>query len=514
MASPLDEDVFDRLKHTEEQAKKAEELNARLHSQYEKAQARQAEVIGSNTTLPVTISSVRVLNAQNTRKGFLHGVFRPFLEANKKEYYTLSDALEDIGIAHHRLRKFDIFRDPISVYIDRPDPTDPSTTPTDIDVYFSVKERSRYTIKTGTEVGHADGSGYASANLRNLFGGAETLTANASVGIRTRSAYSAAFETPILSNPDFSWEVAGLASSTLKSWASHEEALKGGFTKLKWQTLSGAHKHEFGYSGLWRQITSLASNASPTVRADAGDSFKSALTHTWTHDLRDSRTLPSRGYLVKTVSELAGLGPLRGDVAFAKLEGETQAAIPIPIPGIKGDSGVSLTAGFRGGVLYPLALGGSGNNLPVHSRLSDRFQLGGPTDVRGFRLGGLGPRDGPDAVGGDVYAAAGASLLVPFPRAGPETPLRFQAFVNAGRLLALRKSKGGESSMDNAAVAESVKQTIRELADGLPSCSAGVGIVYAHPVARFELNFSLPLVARKGEDARKGISFGVGMEFL
>lgn len=56
--------------------------------------------------------------------------------------------------------------------------------------------------------------------------------------------------------------------------------------------------------------------------------------------------------------------------------------------------------------------------------------------------------------------------------------------------------------------------TIAELGNGLPSLAAGVGLVYAHPVARFELNFSLPLVLRKGEDARKGLQFGIGINML
>jgi len=55
---------------------------------------------------------------------------------------------------------------------------------------------------------------------------------------------------------------------------------------------------------------------------------------------------------------------------------------------------------------------------------------------------------------------------------------------------------------------------LSQLGDGLPSMSAGVGIVYAMPVARFELNFTLPLVVRRGEEARKGISVGVGLSFL
>ena len=413
-----------------------------------------------------------------------------------------------------KLNRLDIFQHPISTYIDKPDQTDASTSPTDHAVFISVKERGRYTIKMGTEAGTLEGNAYLNVILRNLFGGAESLNANASLGTRTRSSYNAYFDTPILSNPDLRWEIGGLASSTLKPWASHEEVLRGGNTRLLWQTSPG-HRHDFSYSGFWRQLTGLAEKASPTVRTDAGDSFKSSLTHTWMNDTRDIPMLPSRGYLFKTVSEIAGFGPLKGDVAFGKFEFDSQAAVPIPFPGIKGDSGISFTAGLRGGLLYPLTI--YGQDSPTQSRLNDRFQLGGPTDVRGFRLSGLGPRDGQDAVGGDIYAAGGGSLLLPLPRVGKDTPLRFQAFVNGGRLLALKDTRQAEQKdqpLSSGEVSSSVMQTVSELANGLPSCAAGVGLVYAHPAARFEVNFSLPLVIRKGEEGRKGVSFGVGLSFL
>lgn len=340
------------------------------------------------------------------------------------------------------------------------------------------------------------------AELRNLFGGAETLNAHGSLGTRTRSAYSLAFDSPILSNPDLKAQINGFASSTLKSWASHEEVLKGGNSKLLWRSKTG-HQHEFGYSGIWRQVTSLAEKASPTVRGDAGDSFKSSLTHTWINDKRDYPLLPSSGYLMKTVSELAGYGPLQGDVAFFKSEAESQVALPF------GDTGITLTAGLRGGLLYPFTL--AGNSQPQASRINDRFQLGGPNSIRGFRLAGLGPHDGPDAVGGDVYAAGGASLLLPIPRVGKETPLRLQAFINGGRLLAL-KDAGGKGNLND--VSGSLKKTFQNLTEELPSAAAGIGLVYAHPIARFEINFSLPLVMRAKEEGRKGLSFGVGIEFL
>lgn len=388
--------------------------------------------------------------------------------------------------------------------------TDPSTTPTDIDIYLSVREKSRILLKTGTDVGNAEGSAYGNLRWRNVFGGAETLNLNASLGTRTRSAYQASFETPFLSDPNFRGEVGGLASSTQKTWSSHEEVLKGGWAKLRW-IAGGNGRHELGYYGLWRQITGLASNASPTVRGDAGDSVKSSITHTWVNDRRDNPLLPSRGHYIKTNLEVAGWGPLQGDVAFCKSEIEAQGAVPIPIPGLRGDSGVSFTSGVRAGLIYPLPLGFAQKSQP--SRLNDRFQLGGPTDVRGFRLSGLGPRDGADAVGGDVYVAGSANLLVPLPRLGAEKPLRMQAFINGGRLLAL-KNPGMQDSSDSQSVNKSVYSTVAELGNGLPSVSAGVGLVYAHPVARFELNFSLPLVLRKGEEGRKGLQFGIGINLL
>ncbi|KAI9839797.1 MAG: hypothetical protein M1837_001996 [Sclerophora amabilis] len=515
MASPIDseDDVFENLKKTidPEVVKERERLNnERLFATYEKQQRRLGELIDSNSTLPVTISSIHVLGASHTRKGFLERIFNPLLDANQHGPYTLSEALKEISASANKLHKFDIFHAPISLFIDKTDPTEVSSTPTDFSVFLSVREKSRLLLKTGTDLGNAEGSAYGNLLWRNVFGGAESLNINGSLGTRTRSAYSVGFDTPILSNPDLRWEIGGLASSTQKTWAGHEEVLKGAGSKIRWTSSRGS-RHELGYSGLWRQITGLAEKASPTVRADAGDSFKSSVAHTWISDRRDNPLLPSKGYIMKTVSEIAGKGPLKGDVAFWKSEVESQASLPIPIPGIKGESGVTFTSGLRAGLLYPLTL--SGQTQPEQSCINDRFQLGGPTDVRGFRLSGLGPRDGQDAVGGDIFAAGGASLLVPVPRVGADKPLRFQAFVNGGRLLAL-KDAATTGKTDSQTIKDSVISTIAELGNGLPSSAAGFGLVYAHPVARFELNFSLPLVVRKGEEGRKGLSFGVGINFL
>lgn len=410
----------------------------------------------------------------------------------------------------------DIFKPEPTVFLSDARQSDPNAAGTDLDISIRVAEKSRFIFKAGTDVGNTEGSAYTNALWRNMFGGAETLSVNVLAGTRTRSAYTAAFSSPVANNPDVRLGVEGFASTAHKPWASHEEAIRGAAVKLSWLSPATGGAHALDYSTAWRQVTGLAATASPTVRGDAGDSVKSAITHTYSRDRRDNPLLPQSGYLIRTTSELAGWGPLQGDVSFTKSQVELSGAVPVPFPGI---DGISVGGGFRMGVLYPLPFGYGLDGPVLPSRVNDRFQLGGPTDVRGFKQGGIGPHDGPDAVGGDVFAAGSANILLPLPRTGPASPLRLQLFANGGRLVALKqKGKGREGVdgkvMDSETTMNGLTRAIAELANGVPSMAAGVGLVYAHPVARFELNFSLPLALRRGEEGRKGLQVGVGINFL
>merc|ERR1712137_474992 len=189
MASPHEDDVFERLKNKtdlKEQKRQQDELNARLYAQQQRSQERLGELIEDNSSLPVTISSVRILHANRTRRSFLERVVNPLLSANREEPYTLEDAIKEVGEATEKLNRFGIFKSPISVYLDRPNQTIASSSPTDVDVYISAVERGNYTIKTGTEAGASEADAYVHAELRNLLGGAETLNAHGSLGTRTR----------------------------------------------------------------------------------------------------------------------------------------------------------------------------------------------------------------------------------------------------------------------------------------------------------------------------------------
>ncbi|KAI1654991.1 outer membrane protein, OMP85 family [Daldinia decipiens] len=514
---PENNDVFEDLLKSETASVEQRAAAERAHAHDAQSEQRAIELLLQNQTLPVTLSSIEINGARHTRDSFLAPLFQPLLNDSLNADYTLADMLDQVSRAVQKLQKFDIFHPNILFHLSRPPHLDPSSTPTDLDISLRVREKSRLLLKTGTDLGNTEGSAYGSMLWRNIFGGAESLSLNASAGTRTRSAYSAEFSTPIQSNPNLRLSIEGLASSTQKPWASHEEVLKGGGIKLHWLKDNG-DRHQLGYSGAWRQLTGLAAEASPTVRGDAGDSAKSAISYLFQRERRDNPMLPQSGYLVKTATELAGWGSLGGDVGFSKSELEVAGAVPIPIPGIRGPSGVSIGGGFRAGLLYPLPLTHSfGGASP--SRINDRFTLGGPTDVRGFSLGGLGPRDGNDTLGGDIFAAGSVNMLIPLPRVGPESPFRLQLFANGGRLVAMKNRSGDSDKTTNqrlsaGTVFDGMVSATKDLSTGLPSIAAGVGLVYAHPVARFELNFSLPLVMRKGEEGRKGLQVGVGINFL
>jgi outer membrane protein insertion porin family len=62
--------------------------------------------IDDNTSLPVTISSVRILHANRTRRSFLERVVNPILSANRDEPYTLEEALKEVGDATDKLNRF------------------------------------------------------------------------------------------------------------------------------------------------------------------------------------------------------------------------------------------------------------------------------------------------------------------------------------------------------------------------------------------------------------------------
>jgi len=108
-SDPASEDsIFQLLKRADpkdlDQRQKA--INDKIQNIFELSQQRLAELIDQNSTLPTTVSSVTVLGAPNTRRGFLKGVVEPLLSANRDRPYAQSELIHEVARTADKLRKF------------------------------------------------------------------------------------------------------------------------------------------------------------------------------------------------------------------------------------------------------------------------------------------------------------------------------------------------------------------------------------------------------------------------
>ncbi|KAF9974497.1 hypothetical protein BGZ73_002093 [Actinomortierella ambigua] len=457
-----------------------EELAAhrRQQQEYEEAVRSIQNLVENVRHDPMKTHKITVHGTAKTREGFMHRALHPLFEARSLH--------EVIGLSRQMVRKlerFGIFED-VKVQLDSPKEPFLADRQDLVDVGFWVKEGPRVQIRTGTEAGNAEASAYGSLTVKNVFGGAETLNTSMAFGTRTSSAFHFSLATPLLADPDKNLSINLFSQSRNNTmWSSHEEDLKGG--SLKYSTLSPLGYHEFAYDGHWREITRPSEKASMSIREQCGHSLKSAVSHLWIHDQRDESLMPSTGHYLRVFQELAGL-QLGGDVAHLRQEVEAQVVR-------SHRRGYILSATVNAGYLH--SLNGQRSKLP------DRFFLGGPMSVRGFKSFGLGPRDGGDSLGGDAYVSAGVSLLTPFPGfPAPDSSVKGHFFANAGSLVAVEPGQAPRRTV------EALSKT--------PSVSVGAGVVYRHPQVRLELNFALPLVASQSDAVSRGWQFGLGIRFL
>ncbi|KZT22770.1 hypothetical protein NEOLEDRAFT_1137574 [Neolentinus lepideus HHB14362 ss-1] len=464
-------DDLQKLKQWQE-----ERLARRLRGEYESAILRLSELVNSNLETPVRIASVRVEGAPHTRSSFLGFLINPLLPPVTSDS-TLESVLHTTRRISHILQDSDIFSH-IEAKLDAS--RDPLATNGDVDVILKTREKGRFYAKTSTEFGNNEGGASATARVRNAFGGAESLEANVSLGTKTRRSYYANLSLPVSSNLQ-TWADASVFGMDRdnSSYASCTEGLRG----VKAAVRSGSifsGRHELAYEAVLRHIGSLTPAASMSIREAAGETLKSSVLHSWTLDTRNDKMMATRGVYLKLFQELAGLG---GDASFYKAEAETQCSRRIC-------PGVALSGALRTGILW-------GIGRPT--LFSDRFQLGGPTSVRMLRANSMGPRDGADSPGGDLYWSAGVSVISDLPRK-PHWPLKLHGFVNAGRLDGLDKSKS---------LQENVVSCITK-----PSVSVGVGLIYRFDPVRVEVNFGVPLVASSSDGYRRGFQVGMGLDFL
>jgi outer membrane protein insertion porin family len=104
----------------------------------------------------------------------------------------------------------------------------------------------------------------------------------------------------------------------------------------------------------------------------------------------------------------------------------------------------------------------------------------------------------------------------------PQWPLKLHSFINTGKVVGWHS---GEFPSNTIAISYRVliTQTFtsdRTFAQNIgnlyrsPDLSVGFGLLYRLEPVRIEVNFSLPLIGRKGEGWARGLGVGLGLEFL
>ena len=224
-----------------------------------------------------------------------------------------------------------------------------------------------------------------------------------------------------------------------------------------------------------KRVRNISVNASPLIQAEAGKRTTMQVGTTLTYDTRDSRFLPTEGFVL---SGTVAYGAPPGSVHFIK--GIARGAVHY-----------TLTPGY---VVSVLGEAGMVEGIGQNIRLNERFFLGGDS-LRAFRVGGVGPRDGltGDTLGANKYYVVTTELS--FPLGLPKE------FGIQGRLFA---DVGSAFDIDIS--------DPRLLERKAPRIAAGVGVSWQSPFGPLRVDLGYPLVKYEG-DRTQVFHFRFGARF-
>lgn len=497
MSQGYDDDMLDRIGSdkiadlTEVKLTPAEKELQDIHQRAQQHMADQTRqymesLFRENETQPITVRNAQVTNSQSFRDGFLRAQLEPLLKSDEPQ--TLAQFLTSLDTASNRLIKHGILDNLLVLVNALPPSPFLRGKSTYVVPIFNILPSKRFYAKTGTNVGNGEGDGYIQFQLKNVFGGAENLVFDAVTGTKTPSLYLLNYNQPINANPDYILENLAYVNTRKYDWLASEVLTRGLTNKVFTRYGAGKVNHEFILENCWKVLSNQSSKADD-VLTQAGPHFKSSIMYNASCDTRDSPHLPTRGYFWRIGAEYSGLIRRINPFPHFKAVAEGQLAIELPTKRIASHLIFTNKMGF----LFPLS--------KRCTLVLERFYIGGPNDVRSFLLNGLGPKSFQSAIGGDAFLSGGVSLVSQIPFIAKDSNFKFHTFFNYGKLVAVDSTK------------ISVKNLVLDFSKQF-SASCGTGILYDHPMARFELNITMPLAIHANDAARKGIQYGIGASFL
>ena len=348
----------------------------------------------------------------------------------------------------------------------------PGSSPDKTKVEVDVAERSTGELSFGAGYSTSEGPlGDIRLSERNLLGRGQSVLADFTISARTQQ-INFSFTEPYFLDRDLA---AGFdlfdRRTNFQSESSFDQNSLGGTLRASYP-LTEHWRHGVHYTLRQDQINNVDDDASVFIQDEEGTFLTSQFGQDLTYDARDTKFLPSDGYLIRLDQDVAGAG---GDVRY--LRHELNASYYYPF---KPDWVLNLA----GRVGYIFGLG-----QDVH--LFDRFFLGGET-LRGFKFAGVGPRDTStdDALGGNLLYTG--TIEQRFPLGLPEELRMFgRVFVDAGTLT--------DSAVHGPDVSDS----------GSLRAAGGVGVSWLSPLGPIAIDLSQAFL-KDSEDQTElfRISFG------
>jgi outer membrane protein insertion porin family len=331
-------------------------------------------------------------------------------------------------IAIQRLKNLNYFEDDVRI---SPEATD---NPEEANLVIDVKEKSTGEFNFGVGVSSVDSfMGNIRLTQRNFdyrdmpkswhdfisgnafVGAGQTFTIEAMGGTK-RQRYSVSFFEPWAF--DRPLRLGGSLFRTADHYSDYDQTSTGLSVVVGRRLWGPRWDGEVGYSFKYTQIEGIHDYFPPILRQQEGDRILSSITPRIVYDSRDSRLLPSNGFLFEAGAELGG-GPFLGDYSWIKPQVDVARYLTI----FKLKNGGKHILELRGRAAMIMAYGDTDDVPPFL-----RFYAGGIDSIRGFQWRTVTPLENNFQIGGKKLVLGTAEYSAPL----YQEVVRGSAFIDAG----------------------------------------------------------------------------------
>jgi outer membrane protein insertion porin family len=336
----------------------------------------------------------------------------------------------------------------------------PGSSPDKTNLNVQVVEKSTGELSFGAGYSTSGGIlGDVSLRERNLLGKGQDLKLGLALGTLSTLINLSFTEPYFLERPMAAGFDIFRTSNDRQNIASYSDSSIGFALRAGW-ALTEHTTQSVRYTLRENEIYNVQPWASTVVQSQQGSSVTSEVSESVAWDTRDQRLVPTKGWIARNTLALGGLGGT--DYYFrATVDGVYYQSL---------FENVVMSVGGSAGFVEPF------NNTTL--RLNNRFFVGGD-NLRGFRVGGIGPRDAitTDALGGKYFYTGTAELSFPIPGLPRELPFFGKGFVDVGSLWGSADNSSLFSVLDS--------QTMR--------VAPGIGLQWISPFGPIRLDYAWPI---------------------